>query len=78
MPITKLLDQLAYTAADLKVDKIIDEYGVSQEAVDAFYRKLDYNMSLIMDSLLLDCPYELYWFDKTKTGGYNYQNPSSV
>ncbi len=75
MPITKLLDQLAYTAADLKVDKIIDGYGVSQEAVDAFYRKLDYNMGLIMDSLLLDCPYELYWFDKTKTGGYNYQNP---
>ena len=24
----------------------------------------------VLDALIMDCPYELYWFDKTKTGGY--------
>ena len=27
------------------------------------------NASLILDCLLVDCPYELYWFDKTETAG---------
>lgn len=27
------------------------------------------NLEAVQNALLADCPYELYWFDKTKTGG---------
>lgn len=29
----------------------------------------DLNSAAVQTALLADCPYELYWFDKTKTGG---------
>ncbi len=65
MPITQILDQLSYTAEDLGVSSIFVDGKTSEEAKAAIYAKFDYDLSLILDALLADCPYELFWFDKT-------------
>ena len=75
MPVSDLLDQVSYTAAELNVPSIIVNGAISNDAVAAIYAKLEYNTPLIMHALMLDCPYELYWFDKSSTGGYSYGRP---
>lgn len=49
-----------YTAKELGVDDVF-----STEAFDKARELTSFNLSLVDDCLLLDCPYELYWFDKT-------------
>lgn len=42
-------------------------------AVAAVSEAMQFNLSLILSALLADCPYDLYWFDKTEGiygGGY--------
>ncbi|MCD7847331.1 MAG: hypothetical protein LUG49_04810 [Oscillospiraceae bacterium] len=48
--------------SDLGVANITDQESLNT-AFTAFYESLD--LSLIVDYLLNDCPYEMYWFDKT-------------
>ncbi len=38
---------------------------ITEDAKAAMFQKIDYNLGLVIDSLLADCPYELYWYDKT-------------
>ena len=58
---------LKYTAKDLGIKQITSGKGISEEARKAVGKKINYNMELIEDALLADHPYELYWFDKTKS-----------
>lgn len=44
------------------VEKI---YSFSDEARAALYDKIGWNARSVMDHLLVNCPYELYWYDKT-------------
>lgn len=46
-------------------------YALTEAAKTAIATKFEeaVNTSLILDYLMVDCPYELYWFDKTTTGG---------
>ena len=58
-----------WTAEDLGVSSLVTNlngsYVISQEAKDAVDSLLGLNLQLIVSSLLADCPYELYWYDKT-------------
>jgi hypothetical protein len=49
-----------WTAAQLGVENIN-----SQDAFNAAFAKVQYNGGKVLSALLADCPYELYWFDKT-------------
>ena len=58
-----------FTARDLGVRRLTyydnNKLKVDPEAANALYKKLDHNLSKIITALLVDCPYELYWYDKT-------------
>ena len=58
---------LSWTAEDLGVTEIIRDGALTEEADIAINKKLSatLNLSLLLNCLLTDCPYELYWFDKT-------------
>ena len=60
------IEDLAWSAAELGVPAIVDEENntIYDEAVQAAVEKL-FNMDRVVAALTLDCPYELYWFDKT-------------
>ena len=71
-PYTELFDQTSFTAAELGVSTIIKNGQLNSAASDAMMAKLQ-NISYkkVMESLIADLPYELYWFDKTR--GYSYE-----
>ena len=58
-----------WNAEDLGVSSLCGSDGkLTKEAYDAFCDKANSeicNISLIHNALLADCPYELYWYDKT-------------
>ena len=60
-------EKTQYTAQELGVSAILgSDTKPTAEAAEAFYNKTKVDYSLVIDSLLADCPYELYWYDKTK------------
>ena len=54
-----------YTAEDLKVTSIFDDDGLTEEADNALSKLFQINTNKILNALLFDCPYDLFWFDKT-------------
>lgn len=65
------------TESSLGVSAIIDSNGqVNDEAVEAFYKLVDYDGILVLDALLFDLPYDFYWFDKTVNYWYNWSTSS--
>ena len=74
--------QTTWTAQDLGVDAILEQtssggYVVTQEAKDAFAEKTKYNLDIIIDALLFDYPYELYWYEKTQRTHYRFRYTAS-
>ena len=64
------LENDSWTAEELGIDSVVtkDESGklyISAEAKERF----DINFDRVIDVLLAEHPYELYWFDKTSSGG---------
>ena len=57
--------QSSWTAAELGLDSIVVGDDVTSEAYDAAWARTDFDMEAVLDALIADCPYELYWFDKT-------------
>lgn len=56
-----------YTAADLGVDDLLDEEGsLAEDADNAMKDVKKADLAAIAHALMLSCPYDLYWFDKTK------------
>ena len=55
--------QFTWTNTELGVDSIEDNTLV----MNAF--KAQFRMDAIIKALLADCPFDLYWYDKTNTGG---------
>ena len=57
------------TAEELGMSTLTERNRLTAEAEDAFTDKLEEAFSLddmrVLTALLVDCPYELYWFDKT-------------
>ena len=64
------LENNAWTAEELGVDAVLlkDENGEAYIPADA-KKKLAINLSKILDVLLAEHPYELYWYDKTSGAG---------
>ena len=63
-----------WTAGELGVASIVDDGdNITEAAVAAVQQKIDVNFDAIVNALLVDCPYELYWFDKET--GYSYETP---
>ena len=64
------LENNAWTAEELGVDAVLlkDENGEAYIPADA-KKKLAINLSRILDVLLAEHPYELYWYDKTSGAG---------
>ena len=73
------ITETAWTAEDLGVSAIEVNGAITQEAKDAASQRLReeyFDLSILIDALLADHPYLLYWYDKTpKTtaGGYRYR-----
>lgn len=71
--INDLFENKEFTAADLGVSTIVSDGSLTVEAQDAMNAKLP-DSSIVVKTLMDDCPYELYWFDKTKGWYYRYNS----
>lgn len=60
-PLNEVFDDVRYDAAALGLNDLSDNDAVGS----AFIGKLFSLISPALDALRYDCPYELYWFDKT-------------
>lgn len=65
-----------WTAAELGVSSIFSPEGKAalSEKVNECY---NYNTGAVMDALLADCPYELYWYNKSG-GGVKFSSYGSI
>ena len=60
MPLSLMNDGvLSYKATDLG-------YTTVSDAVATFQKKYIFDLNKVLNALLADCPYSLYWFDKTQ------------
>lgn len=67
----------SYTAEELGVPSIIDSSGnVTEAAVSVINQKFQVTIEYVLYALLADCPYELYWYDKTV--GLGFAPPSAA
>ena len=64
------IGELTWTAEDLGVDSIVEEVGgrlvISDAAAAAGAAKTGIDLRSITSTLLAECPYDLYWYDKTE------------
>ena len=60
-------DSVTWGASDLGVTEIVVDGEIVQEAVDKTAELYEQELQIveISNTLLADCPYELYWYDKT-------------
>ena len=74
VPISSFLDRTRYTAGDLGVDTLFTVsqtasgkkiYTLTSRARQALYEQIGWSAGKVMDFLIVNCPYELYWYDKT-------------
>ncbi len=55
----------SWTAEDLNISQIAVNGQVTLEAINALMDYLEIDTGRVLDALLAQCPYELYWYDKT-------------
>ena len=67
-----------WTAEQLGVSAIVVNGSVSDEAVQAVYDKFATNYSLVLEALLRDCSYEMFWYDKTQSARRTLFNITAV
>ena len=60
------VEQTTWTAAELGVTDCKTE-----AAKQAALAKISFAFGKVIDALLADCPYELYWYDKTEYTRYD-------
>ena len=54
-----------YTAADLGLDTVVVNGRITPEAMDKMGEFVGFDIQRIVDKLLVDCPFDCYWYDKT-------------
>ncbi|MBQ6395165.1 MAG: BspA family leucine-rich repeat surface protein, partial [Atopobiaceae bacterium] len=64
---TAVFGKQYWTASDLGVDYIWDDSGFNEAAISAFDEMTLINQGAVINVLLADCPYELYWYQKTES-----------
>ena len=57
--------RFAWTKEELGVSVLVSNGAFTQEAQNALIEVMGAELDRIMDALLVDCPYDLYWYDKT-------------
>ena len=65
IPIKSFCDNVSLTAKDLGLKSLTDDYGLTLEAYRAFLDYMNIDITRVWHALLFDCPYDLYWHDKT-------------
>ena len=57
-----------WSASELGVEAVVVNGSITEEAKSAAFQKFEEELqtSAILGALLADCPYELYWYDKTQ------------
>ena len=63
--VSGIFDKISYTYAELG----FSETTVNWDTVKAAFARQFSLSNQYLSALLYDCPYDLYWFDKTETGG---------
>ena len=58
--------KLSYTAAELGLSSFYENGQPSNDAIKKFLKTIAPDVQKVMTALLADCPYELFWFDKTR------------
>ncbi len=58
-------DEVRWTAKDLGVSTLIADGKITEEAIAALQERLPLDLDAIVRTLLADCPFDLYWYDKT-------------
>ena len=76
--IVDVLGTNSWTAADLGVGAVVVNGQIVYEAAEALWNKLNFDITAVMRALQADCPYELYWFDKTQGMGYDYSDVTAT
>ena len=72
VPVLSLgLPSLTWTAAELGVDTIVVNGAVTDAAKSAALNKVTGDFNTVLSALLMDCPYELFWFNKANGAGIN-------
>ncbi len=71
VPVKDLYENVTYTATQLGVSSITNE--TLEEAKTAFYALLTHpDTGMVLNALMADLPYELYWYDKREGCEYGY------
>lgn len=66
LPLAELgITKKSWTAEELGVSEIVTGNSISQEAMSALGRILMPDLRTVLNYLLIDCPWDLYWYDKT-------------
>ena len=66
------LPQLFWSAEELGVAAIVVDGKIATDAYNAVMDRTRFHLSKLIDALLADHPYLLYWYDKTSTTGGTY------
>ena len=67
-----------WTAEELGVSAIVVNGYVSDEAVQAVYGKFATDYGLVLEALLRDCSYEMFWYDKNQAAQRTLFNITAV
>jgi len=65
LPLTELGLAGPWTAEDLGVPALVVDGGIPDNVVAAMQQKLAHNERWILEALICDYPYEMFWHDKT-------------
>ena len=53
-------------------------WDTSETEADKLTSELSIHVGKILDCLMIDCPYELYWYDKTSGAGFHYNYMKNI
>ena len=78
LPLETLFEgKLTWTADELGIDAIVEDGVIkSKDVYNALYGMLDTRS--VLTALLYDCPYEMYWYDKTAGISYGFDSRLST
>lgn len=76
------IENNSFTKDDLGVESIYqlkdNTYRISEEAGKKMEAMVKYDFQAVLNALLCDCPYDLYWFDKTEKFSYSVFAPNLI
>ena len=65
LPLEEIMETTVFTPESLGVPSLTVDGEITDEALEAVYSATDVQIPLLLNALVEDMPYELYWFDKT-------------